>query len=53
MNPIHFLQSKILHNEEKLMKSINKPIFKNITRYKDYSKEKIECDSPVFVGVTL
>ena len=40
------------------MKSISKPTFKNITRYKDYSqieyiKEKIEYDSPVYVGVTI
>ena len=41
MNPLHFLQSKFLHDEEKIMKSINKPTFKNITRYKDYSQLKI------------
>ena len=40
------------------MKSITKPTFKNITRYKDYSqfeyiKKKIEYDSPVYVGVTI
>ena len=40
------------------MKSISKPTFKNITRYKDYSqieyiKKKIEYDSPVYVGVTV
>ena len=35
MNPIHFLQSKFLNDEEKIMKS--KPTFKNITRYRDYS----------------
>ena len=38
MNPLHFLQSKFLHNEEKIMKRISKPTFKNITRYKDYSQ---------------
>ena len=38
MNPLHFLQSKFLHDEEKIMKSISKPTFKNITRYKDYSQ---------------
>ena len=38
MNPLKFLQSKFLHDEEKLIKSINKPTFKNITRYKDYSQ---------------
>ena len=27
MNPLHFLQSKILHDEEKIMKSISKPTF--------------------------
>ena len=58
MNPLHFLQSKFLHDEEKILKSISKPTFKNITRYKDYSqieylKKKIECDSPVYVGVTI
>ena len=37
MNPLHFLRSKFLHYEEKIMKSISKPTFKNITRYKDYS----------------
>ena len=58
MNPLHFHQSKFLHDEEKIMKSIIKPTFKNITRYKDYSqiefiKKKIENDSPVYVGVTI
>ena len=58
MSPLHFLQSKFLHDEEKIMKSISKPTFKNITRYKDYSqieymKKKIEYDSPVYVGVTI
>ena len=58
MNPPHFLQSKFLHDEEKIMKRISKPTFKNITRYKDYSqieyiKKKIEYDSPVYVGVTI
>ena len=38
MNPLHFLQSKFLHDEEKIMKSISKPTYKNITRYKDYSR---------------
>ena len=56
MNPLHLLQSKFLHDEEKIMKSISKPTFKNLTRYKDYSqieykKKKIEYDSPVYVGV--
>ena len=37
LNPLLFLQSEFLHNEEKIMKSISKPTFKNITRYKDYS----------------
>ena len=40
MTPLHFLQSKFLHDEEKIMKSISKPTFKNITRYKDYSQIK-------------
>ena len=40
------------------MNSISKPTFKNITRYKNYSrveyiKKKIEYDSPVYVGVTI
>ena len=38
MNPPHFLQSKFLHDEEKIMKSVSKPTFKNITRYRDYSQ---------------
>ena len=38
MNPLHFLQSEFLHDEEKIMKSISKPTIKNITRYKDYSQ---------------
>ena len=37
MNLLHFLQSKFLHDDEKIMKSINKPTLKNISRYKDYS----------------
>ena len=58
MNPLHFFQSKFLHDQENVMKSISKPTFKNITRYKDYSqieyiKKKIEYDSPVYVGVTI
>ena len=52
MNPLHFLQSKFRIDEEKIMKSISKPTFKNITRYKDhcqieYIKKKIEYDSLV------
>ena len=27
MNPLHFLQIKFLHDEEKIMKSISKPTF--------------------------
>ena len=58
MSPLHFLQSQFLHDEEKIMKSIIKATFKNITRYRDYSqieyiKKKIEYDSPVYVGVTI
>ena len=58
MNPLHFLQSKFFYDEEKIMKSISKSTFKNITRYKDYSqietlKKKVEYDSPVYVGVTI
>ena len=58
MNPLHFFQSKFLDDEENIMKSISKPAFKNITRYRDYSqieyiKKKIEYDSPVYVGVTI
>ena len=58
MNPLHFFQSKFLQDEEKIMKSVSKPTFKNITRYRDYSqieyiKKKIEYDSPVYVGVTI
>ena len=58
MNPLYFLQSKFLHDEEKIMKSISKPTFKNITRYKDYSqieyiKKRIVYDSPVYVGVNI
>ena len=37
MNLLRFLQSKFLHNEEKIMKSISKPTFNKITRFKDYS----------------
>ena len=32
MNPLHFFQSKFLHDEQNIMKSVSKPIFKNITR---------------------
>ena len=58
MNPLHFLQSKFLHDEENITKSISELTFKNITRYRDYSqieyiKKKIESDSPVYVGVTI
>ena len=37
MNPLHFFQSKFLHDEEKIMKSVSKTTFRNITRYRDYS----------------
>ena len=40
MNLLHFRQSKFLHDEEKIKKSITKPTFKNITRYKDYSQNE-------------
>ena len=58
MNPLHFFQSKFLHDEEKIMKSVSKPTLKNITRYRDYNqieyiKKKIEYDSPVYEGVTI
>ena len=58
MTPRRFLQSKFLHDEEKIMRSLSKPTFKNITRYKDYSKinyikKKIEYDSSVYVCVTI
>ena len=58
MYPLQFLQSKFLHDDDKIMKSISKPTFKNKKRYKDYSqieyiKKKIEYDSPVYVGVTI
>ena len=58
MNLLHFLQSKFLHNEEKIMKSVSKPTFRNITRYRDYSqieyiKTKTEYDSPIYIGVTI
>ena len=57
MNPLYFLQSKFLHDEGKIMKSVSKP-FRIITRYRNYSqieymKKKIEYDSPLFVGVTM
>ena len=38
MNPLHFLQSKFLHDEEKIKKSISKPTLKNTNRYRDYSQ---------------
>ena len=38
MNPLHFFQSKFLHDDEKTMKSVSKPTFKNIIRYRDYSQ---------------
>ena len=58
MNPLHFFQSKFLLDEEKIMKSVSKPTFKSITRYRDCSqiefiKKKIEYSSPVYVGVTI
>ena len=42
MKPRHFLQSKVLHDEEKIMKSESNPTFKNITGYKDYSQIEYE-----------
>ena len=32
INPLRFFQSKFLHDEEKIMKSVRKPTFRNITR---------------------
>ena len=40
MNRLHLLQIKFLHNEEKIMKTISKPTFKNITRYEEYSQNE-------------
>ena len=37
MIPLRFLQSMFLHDEEKIVKSISKPTFKNITRYEAYN----------------
>ena len=42
MNPLHFLQSKFLLDEEKIMKTISKPTFKNINRYRDFSQMEYE-----------
>ena len=58
MNPLHFHQSKFLHDEEKILKSISKPTYKNVSSYKDYSqieyiKKEKEFDSPVYLGVTI
>ena len=58
MNPLHFFQSKFLHDEEKIMKSVSKPTFKNITIYRDYSqieyiKKQREYSLPVYVVVTI
>ena len=58
LNLLHLFQSKFLHDEEKIMKSVSKPTFKNIARYRDYSqieyiKKIIEYSSPVYVGVTI
>ena len=58
MNLLHLFQRKFLHDEEKIIKSVSKPTFKNITRYRDYSqieyiKKKIEHSSPVYVWVTI
>ena len=33
-NLLHFFQGKFLHDEEKILKNVSKPTFKNITRYK-------------------
>ena len=40
MNPLHVFQSRFLHDEEKIMKTVSKPTFKNITRYRVYSQRK-------------
>ena len=58
MKTLPFFQSKFLHDEEKIMKSVIRPTFKNITRYRDYSqieyiKKKIEYSSHVYVGVAI
>ena len=57
MDSLHFLQIKFLHDEEKITKSISKPLFKNITRYKDNSQIEIiikkKYHFPVYVGVTI
>ena len=37
-NLVHFIKTKFLHYEEKMMKSVEKPTFKNITSYKDYTQ---------------
>ena len=56
MTSLHIFQNMFLHDEKKIIKSMSKPTFKNITRYKDYSqieyiKKKIEYGSPVYAGL--
>ena len=57
MNPLHSLQSKFLHDEEKIMKNISQPTIKNITRYKYYIQieytKNLKYVSPVYVDFTI
>ena len=35
MNLLYIIQTKFLSDDENMMKSVSKPTFENITRYKD------------------
>ena len=55
-NPHIFFQTMFLHDEKKITKSVSKPTFKKINRYKNYTKleyTKKEYDSIIYVGVIM
>ena len=58
VNLMNFCQTKFLHDEEKISKSVSKPIFKNVNRYNeyrlvDYSRRLMENNSSLYLGKTV
>ena len=58
VNLMNFFQTKFLHDEENISKSVSKPKFKNVTRYNEYrlveySRKVMENNSSLYLGKTV
>ena len=57
-NPVKHIECKILTDKYEILKSVSKPTFKELIRYKDaalidfYNKE-IKYDKPIYLGATV